>query len=624
MSLSEKARVKPILLSMLLTLLSPGAFGFLINAEPNKKPTSSLSALDSLFSTTGLNDELEQVISLYQKNKKKRAKSLLIEMLMANPTDAQTLDVAGTIYLWEGRLKESQVAFEASLRQKIDPSIMAKLGVVRLRQGDKQKAERILLTALQKKPNSFLALRYLAWIAQTKSDINKAQHYLERLITLYEKESKTLSDNHLALAEMYDLGRDYEKSAALLQPFTKEIMTDETIGIPAAVLLINAYLELGLVNEASPLVAHLKTQKSTDTAALEIIELQLTGMRDGSSNANSLAQKLLKQYPAKSSLIRFKLARIYARNGEISLASKELELISKNFAKAKQVENLNDVLHDLTASLVQQNLNTKALDILSRYQKQFPKHAMIHYQLAELQFTTGRKKEAKTNLEKLIARHPKFIQAYLLSGHLAHTKGNLSLAKTHFTEAIKRNPNEIKGWINLAAVSAKQNSVNDAAQKILVEGLKANPKNARLMLELAINYETSGQKLVAITQYKKTIELYPTYLPALDNLASLLLDSETELKLAEQLAEKAYSLAANDPYIQVLYGRALTRSGKTQKAISLLTKAAKTITDNGVANYHLAMALRANKDNTSAQDELALALKKGVSQSIAKKIEEMN
>jgi Flp pilus assembly protein TadD len=56
-------------------------------------------------------------------------------------------------------------------------------------------------------------------------------------------------------------------------------------------------------------------------------------------------------------------------------------------------------------------------------------------------------------------------------------------------------------------------------------------------------------------------------------------------------AAKAYNLLPKVPAIQDTYGWALLKAGKMDKAVEILTEAARGMPDNAEVQYHLAVAL---------------------------------
>ena len=63
------------------------------------------------------------------------------------------------------------------------------------------------------------------------------------------------------------------------------------------------------------------------------------------------------------------------------------------------------------------------------------------------------------------------------------------------------------------------------AQKNFIRTIKLQPDNKNAQIKLALTHELSGEGDMAISVYKRIIEKYPYYIPALTSLAGLYIES---------------------------------------------------------------------------------------------------
>jgi len=98
------------------------------------------------------------------------------------------------------------------------------------------------------------------------------------------------------------------------------------------------------------------------------------------------------------------------------------------------------------------------------------------------------------------------------------------------------------------------NADNVNAQKNFKRTIKLQPDNKNAQIKLALTHELSGEEDMAILVYNTIIERYPSYIPALANLASLYIEKE-EYKQAINLYKQI--LKINDQYYRAYLGLGL-------------------------------------------------------------------
>jgi tetratricopeptide (TPR) repeat protein len=136
------------------------------------------------------------------------------------------------------------------------------------------------------------------------------------------------------------------------------------------------------------------------------------------------------------------------------------------------------------------------------------------------------------------------------------------------------------------------------AIELLTESIKKDPNNITNLFILASLLQTHQQVSKAQQYYQKILEITPTHLAALNNLAWIHLETDTKKALA--LAEKAYKQAPKSAAIMDTYGYILAKNGEAGKALKFLKKAFSISPDDNDIQYHLAYAYYISKDKRRA------------------------
>jgi TolB-like protein/Flp pilus assembly protein TadD len=141
-------------------------------------------------------------------------------------------------------------------------------------------------------------------------------------------------------------------------------------------------------------------------------------------------------------------------------------------------------------------------------------------------------------------------------------------AKLSFERAIELNPNYRYGYVGLAWYMAMAGRFDEAID-MMQTAVKLDPLSNTLNNGLANMYRFSEQVERAIEQRKKTLELAPGYVEAMDGLA---VDYLSMSMYPEAIAtiEKAMSIAGRTPELVTILARAYALSGRKDEAETLL------------------------------------------------------
>lgn len=538
---------------------------------------------------------LTDVVKLLQKGDRPQAKAKLALFLKRSPNDPRGPALAGMMLMEDKNYPAAVLSFERALvLSPKNPDLLAKLGVALLLQNDKKAGEAALRQAIALQPGEPLARRYMGWLEEGRGNLNAAGHHYLAAIKGGRLAAGSVTETHLALGRLYTaLGRN-EQTVRLLAPYLSKPASDGLKqGLQLQLAL--AYLELQRGQDAAPLIKSLERVRKSDDPELQFVKAYAL-LDTNSSSARKQLQDLAQAQPAFAGRTRMLTARSYARDGKPALAAKELESL------AAQVDpgDLPEVLTALTALQLSSGNAAEAAKTLEIYAKKNQSTPEIPYLLAEVRLQAKDLARTQSLLKQLIATHPDFAPAYNLLGQIERGQNALPQAEAHLVKAVALDETVPSAWINLAGVHVSRNNLAKA-EATLRRGMTANPGNALLEFELANIYDAMGKSAAANELYKSILTAYPTYLPALNNLALNLAESG-DLENARSHAKNAYQTDPRNPAIQDTYGWVLVLSGDPGKGMPLLTQAAQALPNDPTVMYHLGSALfKAGKSQEGKQ-----------------------
>ncbi len=209
---------------------------------------------------------------------------------------------------------------------------------------------------------------------------------------------------------------------------------------------------------------------------------------------------------------------------------------------------------------------------------------------------------------------------------------------------IEKQPNSAFGYTVLASVYQSQNDL-EAAQDALKKGLQVDGKNvqAGMMLgelyfkkkdyshaisaydEVArknplyfqaifaqgVAYDLMGKKKEALQKYREVYERSDSYVPALNNLAYLLLEGYGTKEEALELAIRANRIDPMNADVLDTTGYALLKNGNKDEAVKVLKRAVALMPENPSVHYHIALAYQETGQKPLAIESLKKSLQLG-------------
>ena len=258
-------------------------------------------------------------------------------------------------------------------------------------------------------------------------------------------------------------------------------------------------------------------------------------------------------------------------------------------------------------------------------------------QIARLQLRAGNPGGAAYTLEKALAEEPALLAARALLVEAEMARGALPIAEMQARELIALSPTSGAGPRLLGDVQLQQGKVSDAVASF-EEALRREGSTENAM-RLATAFSQSGQMPRAHEFLKIWLDAHPGDRRAARALAELHLRAgqwsaararfeslaatgqdpsdlnglarvhllQGDIPSAVRLAEKALSLAPDDPRLLDTLGWALARSGLPEAALARLREARLRSPASAEIRYHLAAVLHTLRRTREAVEELGPA-----------------
>jgi tetratricopeptide (TPR) repeat protein len=241
--------------------------------------------------------------------------------------------------------------------------------------------------------------------------------------------------------------------------------------------------------------------------------------------------------------------------------------------------------------------------------KDNPENIQVLETLASSYATRGDISGAVGRLRQAAAGRPKSAPLQLLLGNWLQQSGDVAGARAAFLAAGSADPKLATAGLALAELDLREKKL-DEARRTLTPWLDSSDNRVNLQAHLlAGGLEASaGNPEAAIVHFRKVLEQNPSHVVALDHLATLLADNETQLDEALQLAQKAVELSPTDPLVEDALGWILYRKGMYPSALKHL-EFASAPSSRWRHKFHLAMVYLKLGDRERGNRILSAAMK---------------
>lgn len=290
----------------------------------------------------------------------------------------------------------------------------------------------------------------------------------------------------------------------------------------------------------------------------------------------------------------------------IPLYSQSLALLADGqYATAAEVlDELTQLQPDSVDAwqlLANARLRTQTLDeamaALDRAITLAPERLAVRVIRAEVYLLSERYEAALEEAREIQALAPKQSVGYKLEGDVHMQRKDYSDAADAYLAAFER---EATAQITLLLNSAYQLAgEHTLALSALRRWLAVMPDDVTVRLQLAMQLQQLGEEDDAVVEYERVLELAPRTLIALNNLAWLYLEHDSEHSVA--LAEQALELAPDRGEVADTLGWALVHADQPRRAVMVLQQAALMASHVPRIRYHLAVARARTGDSETAR-----------------------
>lgn len=222
----------------------------------------------------------------------------------------------------------------------------------------------------------------------------------------------------------------------------------------------------------------------------------------------------------------------------------------------------------------------EAIGQFRRVVDQEPNYVKAHTSLASALAETGETDQAIRHYREAISIRPKHAEAHFRLGQILLGRDRLPQAEEHLSAAVQADPQAPRFHFFLGRTLAKQNKLDRAVEQYRKE-IAVFPNNPLPYVELAAICLARGDADSverAIDHYSRAVDLDPTLVPALNNLAWIYATGSTNTprngNRAVLLAERAAELTGNSvPQMLDTLAAAYAEVGQFDRAVQTVRKA---------------------------------------------------
>jgi putative PEP-CTERM system TPR-repeat lipoprotein len=451
-----------------------------------------------------------------------------------------------------GDYRKALAAVDALEKKQRDSAVPWNLrGVVQAAKGDTEAARASFSKALEIQPTFVVAARNLARQDVAAKNPAAAKKRMEEILSKEPANEQAL----LTLAEIEAAtGGSKESVATVLKGGVRANPASPALRLA----LINVYNQANDRKEALAAAAAAVSALPTNPQLLETLGLLQQAYGDTGAAIETFA-KLVTQVPqSPSPLLRLAAAQFAAKDYDSAIAS---------LRKADQLR---------------------------------PDSIEARRQIVAVQLASGRTQDALNEARTVQKARPEEAAGYALEGDVMAAQKQFGQAADAYRQAMRLQPAapyvvRLHAMLNEAGKASEGDAV--AAQWI-----RENPKDVFVRMYLADLELRDKDYRGAAKLYKEVTEVQPSNALAMNNLAWALNELKDPAALAA--AERALSLAPNNPAVADTLGWVLFTRGETKRGIELLRKASAAAPGAAEIRVHLAKALIKTGDSAGARKEL--------------------
>jgi tetratricopeptide (TPR) repeat protein len=307
-----------------------------------------------------------------------------------------------------------------------------------------------------------------------------------------------------------------------------------------------------------------------------------------------------------------------------SLAARVIQ--SEAYVKQKKFEDSNNLL----AGMVKSNPNSpdvyyqvgksllaqgKAKEAEAAFQRAYELNPVNNQSLlgvVESEIQQGQPERAMAILQNEAKKAPNRLDLLLLMGATAKRENKFEEAMGYFTRVLngldKKSKTRADLYLQIADCYRLSGDRNNAIAN-LQKARDILPESEIVLEDLGQVMDLAGQRSEARQAYEACLKVNPNNFRVLNNLAYLMAETNADLDLALNYAQKAKGLNPNLSEISDTYGWILLKKGLAEQAIPVFQDLVSRVPTSASYRFHLAKAYAQKGDNAKATGELREALK---------------
>jgi tetratricopeptide (TPR) repeat protein len=559
----------------------------------------------------------------------------VLRLTRGNPVAVRQL---GFIYFEEGRTLMVPYLKQALIQNPSNTEVQLKMAEIYGSFRDPtniSKSLNLLESVLHADPGNEQALTLLAEMAPT----NEVSNVVQRLETQIREGGKgaaacraALGWIDLRMTNFADAAREFQQASALdpklASPYLGQanlcLLKTNTIGYGEA---LKTAAELSPIRSSTRIkYAEFKLKIGAEEVAKEV-------SRDSTqTNAWATNAKVLESKEIVRDITGKAPDYIPAWLWQMNLAFEEGDYreCKTNIDKILARDNLNlEAMLKLGQVAMAERDRPKAVSVLQHLNDVYQTAPEVKYYLAQAYLMNNEKQKALASLNEALALKPNYSPAVLKLADLDYGLGNVSDAVTRLLNLTKNHPEDTQAQLKLAEIylALKQPARALAVYQYLDNQLdkmfgengetpEAKGLHAEILRLMGVAYYTQGDSPKALESFENSLKHEATYLPALQEIASLDILEKNYGKAHERMdramdqdpKEKERSIWQG--HIYRLQGDIYQNEGNTKEAEAAYCKAIDLNPDLSVAYWNLAELYQHSGQDQQALDRLNALLAK--------------
>lgn len=526
--------------------------------------------------------------------KQKRLADAIVEIqkvLRRNPDNAYAHNILGSALLADGQYDEGMK--ELDLATELEPTLVdahMKKGLFKLSHGNEITGEADLLKAVEAAPEIMNSRLMLVTHYLRQKDYTSAIDLLKDGIN--GSESDALLNNYLAAAYFA------QKKPDLAVTALRQAIKANPAYLTPYFNIASYYASRSQYDLAVIEYQHILTQDSANIRAI----LGLAAIYNVMGDQASVSKAFEQAEATGSEQGFFAAAQHKLRNGDNEGASHIIE-------RGLQAHQRSSQLLELSGLLALQNSQyEQAESAFITLTGVVPERG--NTLLVRLYLQSGQNDKAQKLIDELLVTDGNSEYPYLLSAGLLRQQKKNETAVAVLEKGIAKVETPLRLKMQLGAFY-EQAGQGQKAEQIYQRIIQSVPRFSPAYTSLGFIKESSGHKGDALELYKKALSYDNKSVPALNNLAYLLVDNFGDETAALDFAMSAYKLQPGDPRIMDTLGYVLVKNGRAKDALNLLNKAHEMLPEMAAVTLHLAQAKAQLGQHNEARSLLEIVKKTG-------------